>query len=252
MSAGILFLQLITSLRKPKESYTGRTVIVTGSNIGLGFEAARHFTRLGATKVILAVRSPQKVQIAIKDIEKTTGDKNVVKVWQMDMSSYMHFSGKFKTFEKDESTITVDVVSTFLLALALLPKLKETSANSKRRISLMDKLNEHIKNMHERYFVLKMVAVLVIRAWADCKPVSHIPVTINLVNPGYCKFALTRNTSSAMKCGPESRGQYMSNCKRGRLLTQIRLWAGLSHKLEGSKPGITSNMEDLVNWHGFS
>ena len=35
-----------TSLPYPETKHTGQTVIVTGSNVGLGLEAARHFTRL--------------------------------------------------------------------------------------------------------------------------------------------------------------------------------------------------------------
>lgn len=31
---------------------TGQTTIVTGANVGLGLEAACHFTRLGAARVI--------------------------------------------------------------------------------------------------------------------------------------------------------------------------------------------------------
>lgn len=231
---GILFSQLFTSVPKPTGSYAGKTVIVTGSNVGLGLEAARHFTRLGAAKVILAVRSVNKGDNAKADIEKTTGVRNVVEVWQLDMSSYESVlafaaraekelarldiallnagiqAGKFETFEKDESTITVNVVSTFLLALALLPKLKATSATFNIRPTLtivasdvhfvthfrekdvpegriFAKLNEPTENMQERYFVSKLMEVLVVRAWADRKPASQIPVTINFVNPGYCK-----------------------------------------------------------------
>lgn len=231
---GILLAQLFTSVPKPKGSYVGKTAIVTGSNIGLGLEAARHFTRLGAAKVILAVRSTNKGEEAKKDIEKTTGVKNVVEVWQLDMSSYQSVldfaaraekelerldiallnagisAGKFEVFEQDESTITVNVVSTFLLALALLPKLKATSVKFNTRPNLtitasevhfvthfkekdvpegqiFAKLNEPTDDMQERYFVSKMMEVLVVRAWADRKPASQIPVTINFVNPGYCK-----------------------------------------------------------------
>jgi len=231
---GILLGQLFTSIPKPQGSYAGKTVIVTGSNTGLGFEAARHFTRLGAAKVILAVRSLEKGEVAKEDIEKTTGVKNVVEVWQLDMSSYksvLDFTaradkeleridiallnagispGKFEIFEQDESTITVNVVSTFLLALALLPKLKATSAKFNIRPNLtivasevhfathfrekdvpegqiFAKLNEPTDDMQERYFVSKMMEVLVVRAWADRKPATQIPVTINFVNPGYCR-----------------------------------------------------------------
>jgi retinol dehydrogenase-12 len=40
--------QQFTSLPYPTQNFTGKTVIVTGSNTGLGKEAARHIARLGA------------------------------------------------------------------------------------------------------------------------------------------------------------------------------------------------------------
>ena len=61
MALKFLKEQLLTTLPYPQESAAGQTVIVTGANVGLGFEAARHFVRLGAAKVILAVRDQQKV-----------------------------------------------------------------------------------------------------------------------------------------------------------------------------------------------
>ena len=77
-----------TTLPYPETKHTGQTVIVTGANVGLGLEAARHLTRLNAEKVILAVRSLDKGEAAKKSIEETTGRKGVVEVWQLDLSSY--------------------------------------------------------------------------------------------------------------------------------------------------------------------
>lgn len=139
-----------TSLSYPEASFTGQTIIVTGSNVGLGLEAARHFTRLSAEKVILAVRNLEKGETAKASIEETTGRKGVLEVWQLDLSSYesvKHFVRKaeglrrldtivenagiatrnYKVFEDNESTITTNVVSTFLLGLMMLPKLRETA-----------------------------------------------------------------------------------------------------------------------------
>ena len=67
-----MFAQLFTSVPKPTGNCASKTVIVTGSNIGLGIEAARHFTRLDASKVILAVRTLGKGKDAKANIEKTT------------------------------------------------------------------------------------------------------------------------------------------------------------------------------------
>ena len=77
-----------TRLPYPTTKHTGQTIIVTGSNVGLGLEAARHFTRLDAEKVILAVRNLEKGEAAKRSIEETTDRKNVVEVWQLDLASY--------------------------------------------------------------------------------------------------------------------------------------------------------------------
>lgn len=144
------YSQLFVSLPYPEGDFSGKTVIVTGSNVGLGLEAARHFTRQNAEKVILAVRSLEKGEAAKRSIEETTGRKGAVEVWQLDLSSYESVkqfvrraeglkrldavvenagiaTRKYVVAEDNESTITVNVVSTFLLALMILPKLRETA-----------------------------------------------------------------------------------------------------------------------------
>src|SRR3569833_1802188 len=57
----------------PTHKFTGQTIIVTGSNTGMGLEAARHFVRLDASKVVLAVRSLSKGAAAKSSIDSTTG-----------------------------------------------------------------------------------------------------------------------------------------------------------------------------------
>ena len=144
-----LYTQLFVKLPYPTHSLSGQTVIVTGSNVGLGLEAARHFTRLGAAKVILAVRTVSKGEAAKESIESSTERKGVVEVWQLDLGSYESVkdfarraekldridalvenagiaTDKFAMLEDNESSITTNVVSTFLLGLLLLPKLRES------------------------------------------------------------------------------------------------------------------------------
>jgi retinol dehydrogenase-12 len=81
-----IYHQLLTRLPYPETDFSGKTVIVTGANIGLGLEAARHFSRLNAKRVILAVRSASKGEAAKQDIEAST-KKNNVEVWELDLSS---------------------------------------------------------------------------------------------------------------------------------------------------------------------
>lgn len=41
---GFLYSQLCVTPEYPVQSFSGQTVIVTGSNVGLGLEAAHHIT----------------------------------------------------------------------------------------------------------------------------------------------------------------------------------------------------------------
>lgn len=69
-------------------SFTGRTVIVTGANSGLGEITARELARVGA-KVILAVRNTEKGDAAAA---KMTGDVEVRKLDLQDLASVRAFA----------------------------------------------------------------------------------------------------------------------------------------------------------------
>ncbi|KAK2758883.1 short-chain dehydrogenase reductase family [Colletotrichum kahawae] len=152
MPSVIEFLQsqLLTEVPVPTKKFAGQTIIVTGSNTGLGLEAARHFVLLDAAKVILAVRSILKGKAALAHLEESTGAKGVVEVWELDLTSYASvqkfaklaqnigrldvlvnnagvMTYDFVLAEKDDSLITVNAVSPLLLSMLLLPKLRETS-----------------------------------------------------------------------------------------------------------------------------
>lgn len=126
---------------------------MTGANVGLGLEAARHFARLGAAKVILACRDTDKGERAKADIERSTSRSGIVEVWSLDLCSFESvkqfcrradqlprldvvvenaavamIGPQAALAEGFESTITVNVISTFLMALLLLPTLKRTAA----------------------------------------------------------------------------------------------------------------------------
>lgn len=150
--ASFIYRQFIHYPPSPTASFEGKTVIVTGASGGLGLEACRWLVRLGASKVILAVRNVEKGTTAIKDMQSTTsGPSDILQVWHLDMSSYasiLSFSERVKTdlprvdavlanagirvtafgmTEDNEETITTNVVSTALLAFLLHPKLRETA-----------------------------------------------------------------------------------------------------------------------------
>ena len=148
---GFLYSQLFATLPYPDGDHSGQVIMVTGANGGLGLEAARHFTRLNASKVILCCRNIDKGNAAKKSIEDSTQRTGVVEVWQLDLGSYESVkqlvhraqslprldavvenagvagSKKWEVMEDNEAQITVNVISTFLLGVLILPKLRETA-----------------------------------------------------------------------------------------------------------------------------
>jgi NAD(P)-dependent dehydrogenase (short-subunit alcohol dehydrogenase family) len=148
------------TLPRPTKPFTNKTVIITGANTGLGLEAARSFVRLDAARVILAVRSLTKGEAAVRDIETSTVNhkKGVVEAWELDLASYSSievfarraedeleqidvlvanagvFMHDFEVAEEaggDEMTVAVNVVGHMLLAMLLLPKMRETAVRTK-------------------------------------------------------------------------------------------------------------------------
>lgn len=236
---GFLYSQFFVTPQYPTRSFNGETVIVTGSNIGLGKEAARHITRLGASKVILACRNTAAGEEAKRDIISTTkADASIIEVWQLDLGSYESVkdfaqrasalprvdvllenagiaTSNFQLVNGHESTITVNVISTFLLALLMLPKLKATSQqyNVQPRLvivssevhgftdlperSASNTFNElsdqSTADMKQRYPTSKLLEVLVVREIAP--KLNGSGVVLNMLNPGLCHSSLSRNTT---------------------------------------------------------
>ncbi|KAG9851585.1 NAD(P)-binding protein, partial [Aureobasidium melanogenum] len=129
---------------------TGKTAIVTGSNIGLGLECARQLLDLKLGRLILAVRSEARGEKARSDLLAGRSlAPSAIEVWKLDLSEYDSITefaeraqtlehldivvmnaglykvektfNKFTGFEED---VQVNYVSTALLTILLLPVLK--------------------------------------------------------------------------------------------------------------------------------
>ena len=49
-----------------RKDLSGQTVVVVGANVGLGYEAAKHFATMGAERVIMACRSKERGAAAVE------------------------------------------------------------------------------------------------------------------------------------------------------------------------------------------
>lgn len=245
------FYNQFRRLPKPEKKFSGKTIVVTGANVGLGLGAARHFARLDAARVILACRDTEKGERARADIELSTGRSDVVEVWALDLCSFesvQHFccrAGRLprldvvvenasvafvgplgRLAEGFESTITVNVLATFLMALLLLPTLRRTATEFNAQPNLVivssdahfvaGNLVDQDEQSHQtaarrkifdafkstsvapdRYQTSKLLQVFLTRQLAKemSKPTSKSngKVILNTLNPGFCRTSLFRD-----------------------------------------------------------
>jgi NAD(P)-dependent dehydrogenase (short-subunit alcohol dehydrogenase family) len=137
------------------ESFTGRNVLVTGATSGLGHAAAAKFAKLGASKVIIPARDVTRGEQSKAELEALVGQKGQFEVWHLDMnlySSVVAFAHRVAT-EVDhldvavlnagvrkvthtlsehgwEEDLQVNALSTILLGILLLPKLKDSQKHT--------------------------------------------------------------------------------------------------------------------------
>ncbi|CAI7583475.1 unnamed protein product [Penicillium glandicola] len=250
-----LYSLLFTKLTLPSPSaIQGKTILITGANTGLGREAARHALDLGAGKVIMGVRTLSKGEEAKAHITARTGciDKNKILVWPIDLESFASvqtFAARVRnhvfseggrldmaimnagiasveyavTGDGWERGIQVNVLSTTLLSLQLLPLLlhtKERDPSAQPHLAILTSdIHKSIKfaerygdnilfvlnqeqewkksqtsgGATERYGVTKLMDIFIAMELARLVPRdAHAEplVVVNGVTPGFCKSDL--------------------------------------------------------------
>ncbi|RGP79499.1 hypothetical protein FLONG3_2247 [Fusarium longipes] len=219
-----------------EEDCTGKTFVITGANSGIGLETARHLVELDAAKVILACRSIEKGEQAKKSIEESTGKHNIVEVWQLDLASYesvREFASQLNKLERvdalvnnaslliferqivegHESMLTVNVISTALLTLLVLPSLRLTAVKFNtvphivimssdaaadvrlptKELNIFEALDAEasVLDRYGKTKLLQAMLMLQLSRTIDASGKGHI--IINAVHPGLCSTQLFRN-----------------------------------------------------------
>ncbi|CAG9990425.1 unnamed protein product [Clonostachys byssicola] len=132
-------------------SVAGKTVVITGGNVGIGLECGRLLLSRGLSRLILGVRSPQKGEEAVLSLRKAY-PKATIDIWHLDLNSYdsirafsrkcneltrldvaimsagiMNAEFKVTPSTGHEEQFQVNYLSTALLGLLLLPALRKNN-----------------------------------------------------------------------------------------------------------------------------
>ena len=224
---------LTKTQRAPADTdLTGQVAIVTGGSSGLGYHAALHLLSLKLSHLILAVRSLEKGNSAATQLRAKYSNAKI-DVWQLEMTSYESIQAFCHQVEKDlprlditilnagivkghfarcstghEEAIQVNYLSTFLLAILMLPlSRRKAPAGRPGRLTIVssgtalwakfpnrdkrpllpsfDDTNITPWDGVERYFSSKMLGHLFfVRLLPYLNPDE---VIVNLVEPGMCK-----------------------------------------------------------------
>ncbi|KAJ6620576.1 hypothetical protein B0H10DRAFT_1791582 [Mycena sp. CBHHK59/15] len=237
--------QLFAKLPTTHADLTGRTFLVTGSNTGLGLGLAIHLARLNPAQLILAVRDLKKGDAAKAKIMAQTGFAGSLEVWELDMADFgsvKRFAERANTTLKRldgvvlnagihagkwdvtsdgwEKTLQVNVLSTGLLGILLLPLLQATTKLSpphpdapqtpphltftgsgalflakfaeKSASNILQELNDKAKSVQkDRYATSKLLDLFLAREIAELPKAEG--VVVNVVDPGLCISELGRD-----------------------------------------------------------
>jgi NAD(P)-dependent dehydrogenase (short-subunit alcohol dehydrogenase family) len=241
----LLKMQYIPPTDPQGVSFAGKIVLLTGATSGLGFEAAVKILNLGAESLIIGSRSIERGNKAKLELERATNRRNVIKVWQLEMDSFSSvklFADRIykevdrldvallnagiwnraynQSSEGWEETLQVNTLSTSMLALLLLPKLrKSASAANPVHLSVVssqqfvrvkaeslqtdDLLLPHLNDPvnfkgPKQYGISKLLLEFVMKRIANVsrnEDGTH-PLIVNTISPGLCASGLGRQYNS--------------------------------------------------------
>jgi NAD(P)-dependent dehydrogenase (short-subunit alcohol dehydrogenase family) len=211
---------------------SGQVAIITGSSAGLGFYCSRHFLSLNLSRLILAVRSLKKGESAANKLRADYPSAKV-DVWVLEMTSYPSIEAFCRRAQTEltrlditilnagtlhlnfstcstghEQVMQVNYLSTFLLAILMLPISKSKAPTGKpgwltivssgtalwaklpnrdRRplLASFDDPKVQPWDPTERYWSSKMLGHLFFVKMLDYLNVDD--VIVNMVEPGMCK-----------------------------------------------------------------
>jgi len=206
---------------------TGKTIIISGGNSGIGFETAKILAKMGKPHIILACRDLETAQLSKQKIKQYSGNENVLvlKLDLADLSSIRFFvesffklnlplnilinnAGVFMTpygLTKDgfEIQFGTNHLGTFYLTYLLLPKMRESKGgriivvsstiHQKGYIDFDDlQSTKSDYNSFQVYANTKLANILFTKQLQRRLQMEASDITVNAVHPGVVSTNLGR------------------------------------------------------------
>lgn len=243
----------------------GKTVIVTGSNTGIGKTTAIDLAKRGA-RVILACRSKQRGEAALADVKRESGSNQVV-FMQLDLGSLKSVHNFAETFLKSEARLDILInnagiflpgrtedglgmmfgvnhIGHFLLTNLLLDQLKKCEPSRVVNVSSLghnfgkidfDTLTTHkalglgtsFRETFQAYCDSKLCNVLFTHELA--KRLRGTKVTCYSLHPGAINTELARNTGLLQLAMKPLTTYFFKNTEQG---AQTTLHCALQERIE--------------------
>ncbi|XP_077334427.1 retinol dehydrogenase 11-like isoform X7 [Lithobates pipiens] len=188
--------------KKCRVDLTGKTAIVTGANTGIGKFVALDFARRNG-RVILACRSRERGQKALEEIQRVTGNRNVVLeiLDTSSMSSVRAFADRILRNEK-RLDILVNNAGVSDLMKRSAPSRIVFLASFVHYQGYIDTSNLYGKNMekqkvYETYYCTKLMNVSCAREFAD--RLKTTGVTVTSVSPGIAMTEAMRHNNLLLR-----------------------------------------------------
>ncbi|KAF9526086.1 NAD(P)-binding protein [Crepidotus variabilis] len=116
--------QLATVPPVTTQDLTGKTVVVVGANIGIGYEATKHFANMNPGRLVLACRNPARGEEAVERISRETECKTA-ELRLVDLTTFASVNAFVEKFNAEVDRLDILVLNAAIMAQADYPTTKD-------------------------------------------------------------------------------------------------------------------------------